>query len=206
MRIYRAHIAKLVSMVLLITLLVTILSPGRSASAQEREPNPGDYFLHELLAGIGGAFAGGVAAGLTVEKMVAPKDQTEEEDVVVVTVVGLGTGLAIGATAGVIIAGSLLGVNGNLLFAPLGGVFGVINAFGVIYWQEIEEGRELGLLVRTALAVGAPAFGAATGYNIGAKIRTKGTDQSSESVKKSNNAVSTGMESDFVLPLFEIDF
>ncbi|MGQ9477930.1 MAG: hypothetical protein ACUVRH_05540 [Candidatus Bipolaricaulia bacterium] len=40
-----------------------------------------------------------------------------------------------------VLTGSLFGVNGNLLFASLGGVLGTVNAFALIYWGiEIEQG------------------------------------------------------------------
>ena len=158
---------------LIVALVVALASIFEEpALAQNREPSPGDYFFLEFLAGVGGAFVGGISGGILVQKMVTSKE-VEEEEAAVMTLVGVGAGLAAGATMGVVVAGSLLGVNGNLLFAPLGAILGVVNAFGIIYWQEVQEGREFSPILRAALVLGAPAFGAAAGYNIGAKMGSR---------------------------------
>jgi len=201
-RFIAPNVVKAVAAALIIALLVTIFNPPMVALAQaKRETEPGDFFFLELLAGLGGAYIGGVAGAWGIKTFLGREGKEVNEETVtvaVLTLTGLGIGIAAGATLGVVLAGWLCGVNGNLIFAPLGSSFGVINSFGLIYLFEIQEERELDPTARTILLTVIPAFGATVGYNVGAKMRAKGTSEGA--------GIAVGTKTEFTISLFKIGF
>jgi hypothetical protein len=182
--------------------MMSTFGPGELALARaEREPKPGDFFLWEFAGGLAGSFAGGIAAALLTNKLLTEPEGQEEQ--IRRALIGLGTGIAVGSTAGVVLTGSFFGVNGNLLFASMGGVLGTVNAFALIYWVEIEQGQALGPVVETIMVTAIPAFGAATGYNIGAKM----AGQSKKGLEEQEGAnPPEGAEFECTIPLFELRF
>lgn len=196
------NVLKALVVTLIVALLGAILSPQIALSTPARRPiRPGYFFLPEFLAGLAGAYAGGLAASTRIKRL-----STEGGGAIVI--VGLGTGIVAGAATGVAIAGSLLGVNGNLLFAPLGAGFGMINAFALIYLLEIQQEQELHPWVRTAIALGLPAYGAAVGYNIGAKVRTKSGKAGGEESGGTKLGITKQPQSELSIPLlvFKVEF
>lgn len=197
---------KVIALVLIMALLGAMFGPQKLTLAQAGEPKPEDFFLLEFLGGLAGAYAGGVAGAFGVkilwESGEEGLEEHEPEEIAVLTLTGLGLGIGAGATTGVVVTGLLLGVNGNLLFAPLGAGFGVINSFGLIYLLGVQEERELSPLTRTIILITIPAVGAAVGYNIGgAKMRAKSRTES----MKESNSVGTEMKFEFTLPLFKVE-
>lgn len=146
------------SAVITITLVLLIAATPVLAAT------PSQVIAAELLGGMLGGVAG-VGLGIVAIGLIAPDLESRAARVAtVVTGVTLGGGL--GATAGVLAAGRLLGVEGNAPGCLLGALAGgLASAFiePLLYLLGIPEGTTefLGMLFLPI----APAVGAAIGFN-----------------------------------------
>jgi hypothetical protein len=143
------------------------------AQAQEREPQPEDYYLIEFISGSMGALFGGGGAMLIAYGIayllfspLYPCDQNcriTEEWIFTIAFWG---GIAIGGTYGVVGAGSYKNVRGNTLAAMAGAILGEAVGLSIGFFSS----GSLDHPVIFPLLVLFSALGATIGYNINATL------------------------------------
>jgi len=145
--------------------------------AQEREPQPGDYFWMEVVSGTSGALAGGVIiayAGVAVVGYLYPcKNQTAFwgclVGAVLVAEMAFLIGTPLGAATVVVMAGSSKRVRGNILLAFTGAIAG--EAVGLVLGVPgfFSNFVLINPVILPVLAI-STALGATFGYNLNATI------------------------------------
>lgn len=166
-------VKKSLAIILAIVLLSTITVNPLRAKAQPKEPGELNLMMQEIVAGMVGAYLGGNVVSLSMNQgLLAPSQKNDEEDEAsMLPTLGLGAGIIVGATSGVVLVGSLNGVQGNLFLAPFGAGLGFINAVGAIYLFGEKQDQELSPISKILITTGLPAFGATLMYNVGAKLK-----------------------------------
>lgn len=146
---------------LLVLVLVALLA---GAPGLAREPR--DAILPEFLAGTLGGYAGAVIGAYTLSWAfsLGATGWDSLARVIFGAFLGFAGGTVVGSSLGVIAAGSLLGIEGNIGLCFLGAAAGTGATFGV--------GISLGI-PETILPFAPPlaAAGAIAGFNVGARSR-----------------------------------
>lgn len=146
--------------VVLIGLAILVVAPAALAA------RPEDGILPELIAGTVGGY-GGAFLGATTLAWVFSLGSTGWESLVLVIVgayLGFYGGTVVGSSLGVIAAGSLLGMEGNVGLTFLGAAVGTGGMFGVAFSLQIPET----LLPFTPVIAAAAAT---AGFNVNARSR-----------------------------------
>ncbi|MBI1743954.1 hypothetical protein HYR54_12945 [Candidatus Acetothermia bacterium] len=143
------------------------------AHAQEREPQPGDYYLIEFISGSLGALLGVGSAGLLVAAVAyvlfPPLLSCDERcriaaqwirDIVFLIAI------PVGGTAGVVMAGSYRHVRGNALATFAGAIIGEMVGLSIAF---LSIGTLLDPVILPVLAL-STALGATLGYNVNATV------------------------------------
>lgn len=163
--------------------VVAVLWLAWSASPVSAQPLPSDAVPVELIAGtLGGATLG--IGGFLVAFSTCAADVEDVEGwgaigaaiaCAAFGVLGYAIGVPVGATAGVNLAGSLSGVQGNFLLSALGAVGGDIVGLGlsglVASMSEEMPDALAALLVLGVVPLSSSA-GATLGYNVGARMKS----------------------------------
>lgn len=157
--------------------MVTLVVWGMGLSAFA-EPKPSDFLMEEFVGGELGAIGGGVL-GVGMVNVIASITGASSrcdgwEDCLSGALLGVNLGRALGASTGVILAGTERGVEGNIWGAYLAtGLWSVVSP--IILAKTLIKGSrqdELLLLAFLSAAPGIPAALATIGYNIGAKLKS----------------------------------
>ncbi len=154
-----------------------MVASGSQELRAERAGQPTDYIFLEFLFGVQGAIVGGglgFYATYWTLSIVQPCPPTQPErracelgTSLISLIVGPNLGIPPGATfLGVALAGTIVGVRGNLLLAFAGSIVGTIVGAAVAgNW--VLEPTDFSLVVNPVTMA---ALGATVGYNIGATI------------------------------------
>lgn len=127
---------------------------------------PEDAIVPELLAGTVGGY-GGAVLGATTLAWAFSLGATGWESIVRVILggyLGFYAGTVVGSSLGVVAAGALFGVEGNVRLAFLGAAVGTAGAFGVAFSFQTPE-------TILPFAPVAAAVGATAGFNVNARPR-----------------------------------
>ena len=147
------------------TVVLVLALVGASASAVE----PQDAVLLEFLAGTAGGYAGAALGAYTLAWAFAAGATGWDAlgRAILGAFLGFTGGTIVGSSLGVIAAGSLLGIDGNIGLCFLGAAAGTGIAFGIGIAFNISE---------TSLPLAPPiaAAGATAGFNVGARAREGG--------------------------------
>lgn len=156
---------------------LAFLSIGEPEVHAERPPQPTDYLVIEFIFGLQGALLGGSAGfyGTYLTLSIVqpcPPDQPERRACelgisLISLIVGPNLGIPPGAAfLGVSVAGAIVGVQGNLLWAFVGSIAGTLMGLALAgNW--VLEPTDFSLIVNPVTMA---ALGATIGYNIGATI------------------------------------
>ncbi|MDW8031835.1 MAG: hypothetical protein RMJ29_08520 [Candidatus Bipolaricaulota bacterium] len=157
--------------------LAMLMALPAAEGRAERPTQPTDYIVLEFLFGVQGAILGGglgfYATYWTLSLMQpCPPAQPERRScelgtTLISLIVGPNLGIPPGATfLGVALAGTLVGIQGNVLLAFVGSVLGTLVGAAVAgNW--VVEPTDLSLVVNPVTMA---ALGATIGYNIGATV------------------------------------
>lgn len=145
-------------------LLVLMITTAVAAAPLVARP-PKEVMLAELVGGLVGSFVGlylGWQVRSHLETM--PWDENGSEFLTVVGDLIVIGGIAVGASMGVTLTGTALGVNGNILGCFLGGVGGMLASIPIITLTGVDG---MDTLVIPAVAAGFATWG----FNLGATSR-----------------------------------
>jgi hypothetical protein len=142
--------------------------------AQELEPrSPQSAVPAELIAGTVGGAALGVAGALILSHACLAQ-AVGWEALACIGAVALGyvIGVPIGSTVGVNVAGSLSGVQGNVLLSALGAIGGefVGLGFSIIFSPLFEDSGSTGVFAALVVIPFLSSVGATVGYNVAAQM------------------------------------
>ncbi len=146
--------------IFIVVLTLALVSASALAARPEDAVLP--EFLAGTLAGYGGAFVGAVTLSWAFSAGATGWDALGRA--ILGAFLGFAGGTILGSSLGVITAGALLGIEGNVALCFLGASGGTGVAFGL--------GLGLGI-PETILPLAPPiaAAGATAGFNVGARVR-----------------------------------